>query len=169
MAEQSLFDELVGDEPNMVGALAYALYKRHKRDFIESYLANNGHLPSAQELEAFSIQCMLPGSIAGFRERARVISTTWVSKAIRKRAKRFAAQTKNSALAKHLESAVQRKLDERRTWTGWLREAGTSLIANTLALLLVRLLGFGVKLYDVFNTKVERVVEIQTPAHSSGR
>ena len=60
-------------------------------------------------------------------------------------------------------------MEERRTWAGWLRDAGTAVLTNTLALVLVGLLGFGVKLYDVFNSKLERVVEIQSSAPSSRR
>lgn len=168
MAKQT-FEVFIEGSDDVIGAVSYGLYKQHKASFVRDYMHRNGHPPAATDLDLFVGQCLLPEALDGYRQRAQLICSTWLNLAIESKVQEVATSTRNSELVKTLSYVVQSKMDERRTWSGWLRDAGTAVMTNALALILVGLLGFGVKLYDVFNSKVERVVKIHAPAPSSAR
>jgi len=163
------FEVFIEDSEDVVGAVSYGLYKQHKASFVRDFIQRNGHAPAVADLDFFAGQCLLPEALEGYRQRAQLICNTWINNAVESRVQAVAVSTRNSELVRSLSYAVQTKMDERRTLSGWLREAGTAVMTNALALILVGLLGFGVKLYDVFNSKVERVIEIQAPTRPAGR
>lgn len=55
MAEEynKMYDKLVSSDDDIVGLLAYGLYKRHKRNFIINHTKKHGNRPNQEEMENF--------------------------------------------------------------------------------------------------------------------
>lgn len=62
-----IYRELVGDKPEVVDLLAYAVYKQHKHDFREAFYAANERDPTAAELAAYIIGESTPRRLAAYR------------------------------------------------------------------------------------------------------
>lgn len=66
-----IFRDLVRDENDLVGLIAYGLYKKHKIEFIESFkTANSGQLPSDDDCKAFAMASCTQSSLKHYRDTA---------------------------------------------------------------------------------------------------
>lgn len=55
----SIYGKLVRDEKDIIGHVAYSLYKAGKADYIEKFKSENGKEPEEKDLEHFhKISCM---------------------------------------------------------------------------------------------------------------
>lgn len=66
-----IFSDLVSDDDDLVGLIAYGLYKQHKIEFIKNYEdEHNGESPSEEECRAFAIATRTTSSLKGYRNKA---------------------------------------------------------------------------------------------------
>lgn len=66
-----IFRDLVRDENDLVGLIAYGLYKQHKIEFIESFKsANTGQDPTDEDYKAFAMTSCTPSSLKHYRDTA---------------------------------------------------------------------------------------------------
>lgn len=67
-----IFSKLVHDENDLVGLIAYALYKQHKIEFIESFKATHGGIdPDDEDLDSFCLSSCTPSSLNSYRDEAQ--------------------------------------------------------------------------------------------------
>lgn len=59
-----------GEEIDLVGLIAYALYKRQKRDWLIGYRSRNGHAPSDPELRGLTGGYLTGDAQRTYRDRA---------------------------------------------------------------------------------------------------
>lgn len=65
-----VYENLVQSNDDLVGLVAYSLYKQHKRDWLISFEETHGSRPSNAELEAFLLGVLVPEQIAKYRQAA---------------------------------------------------------------------------------------------------
>jgi hypothetical protein len=65
-----LFELLVQGEGDVMGLLAYSLYKQNKRDWLIAYQATHSHDPGEAETAAFILSERLPRRVATYRRLA---------------------------------------------------------------------------------------------------
>lgn len=65
-----VYKRLVSSENDLVGAIAYVLYKEHKIEFILKVEAETGKDPTFEQWKAFHQHSCLESSLAGFQKRA---------------------------------------------------------------------------------------------------
>lgn len=122
------YGALVKDEGDMVGHVAYALYKRDKLSFIEAVKAGNGKEPSEDELSAFIVTSNLALRIDAYRSEAeqalQVFSQAVLDESLIEVQQRYDAQ-------------LVAELSRPRSW---LRAITESLLANLLAVAVLALL-----------------------------
>lgn len=97
MAKQT-FEVFIEGSEDVVGAVSYGLYKQHNASFIRDVVQRTGHPPTAAELESFSVQCMLPEALDGYRQRAQLVCNTWINNAIESKVREVALSARNSEL-----------------------------------------------------------------------
>lgn len=71
--EHATYSTLVEDPNDLVGLIAYSLYKRDKLDFIERHKANNGRAPTPDELQVLYQLVNTPGQIDALRTRSATL------------------------------------------------------------------------------------------------
>ena len=75
-----IFNELVSDEYDFVGYVAYSLYKIDKIGFIESFMKNHGGMaPSNEDLKPFHDKSCDPEIVDRYKNRAREITSAFLS------------------------------------------------------------------------------------------
>jgi hypothetical protein len=65
-----VFEGLVQGENDIIGLLAYALYKQNKRDWLASFQATVDRAPAAAEIAAYTMGERLPRRVATYRRLA---------------------------------------------------------------------------------------------------
>lgn len=65
-----IYSKLVADESDLIGRLAYSIYKQHKIEFIESHQAEHGRDPSEAEFSAFYRATNTNHELESYRQRA---------------------------------------------------------------------------------------------------
>ncbi|MFM9975237.1 MAG: hypothetical protein ACKVON_11795 [Beijerinckiaceae bacterium] len=65
-----IYEMLVQHEHDVIGLLAYALYKQNKRDWFVSMQAVSGREPTTMEIDAYGLSERLPRRIAAYRKLA---------------------------------------------------------------------------------------------------
>jgi len=65
-----VYKELVESESDIVGAIAYSIYKARKIEYIREFESDNGRNPSDSELREFRRTANLPGQLDDYRDKA---------------------------------------------------------------------------------------------------
>lgn len=66
----SIFSKIVIDETDIIGHIAYSLYKRHKVAYIEKFKSENGCEPTEEQLKPFHVSTCMDDNIERFRKQA---------------------------------------------------------------------------------------------------
>lgn len=69
----TVYETLVQRDDDLVGLIAYALYKQHKRDWLIAHHQKLGRSPSEQELGAYLTAQKLDSTVVMYRERATTV------------------------------------------------------------------------------------------------
>jgi hypothetical protein len=62
-----MFEELVSNDEDLIGLVAYALYKQSKRDWLMAFETENGRVPTDEELKSYIIGECTPRRIETYR------------------------------------------------------------------------------------------------------
>lgn len=141
-ARSGVYEHLIGSEEDVVGLLAYALYKQEKRDWLATWKAQNNAPPGPEHLNGFISANLTQGQRQRYRNAARQVLETYVATHY----DGAPAVGPDDHATDRLWTALQR-LD---TGPGWLRSLATGALGATIAVVVLavamlafRLEGFG--------------------------
>lgn len=105
-----IYEELVRYDGDMVGRIAYSLYKREKIAFIEQYKkANNGKEPSIKDFDSFHQNCHNPERVKMYRKEALAMLQDFVGESFEESSKQILADFAKSQ-DEHLEKTIKHLL-----------------------------------------------------------
>ncbi|MET0322815.1 MAG: hypothetical protein ABW069_19005, partial [Duganella sp.] len=146
------YEQLTADPNDLVGALAYIIYKQQKVEFFKSTAGGN---PSREEIERFHAIASLDASIAAYRSQGEAMAQAFLNAGLDDLVQRTEADTRQDVLYRHLSTintglqrqlaTVDAMLSARRTWLGWLRDVGGNLVVNVVTVLIIGALVLGYK------------------------
>ena len=136
-----IYSKLVSGETDIVGHIAYALYKAEKVAFIERYKQDNeGRNPTEKEIEAFHNTTGLDGSIERYKARAFQILNSYSDKTLKAATK----QIEEDYIAeknKHLEKIVEPLKPKSKTHQFWFG-VGQSVVGAFIFAVIIAALAF---------------------------
>ncbi|AMC34075.1 hypothetical protein [Janthinobacterium sp. B9-8] len=159
-----VYKELVQGPDDVVGALAYVLYKQQKIAFLEKINTDLNREPSEDELRSFHTYTLLPETLQGFTDRAEALADQFLEIALATKLQQAETllrqsvtveEVKRAALdtsrevnnAKQvLESkldAVASELNGKKGFWGWVRDVGGNLAVNFGTILLIGMMIMG--------------------------
>jgi hypothetical protein len=172
---------LIEDPDDMVGALAYALYKRHKIDYLKSYASrNSGAVPSEEALKAFYISTNTDTFENSLRAQAEVMLNKFLEQVLAGQFIEMQEKLKDStfvttskdvennlcqqiAMSKELFnseiSKVLSALEARKGWMGWGRDLATNFLVNMLTIIVIGAIAVGVAKIDAISNYLKQAVE----------
>ena len=128
-----VFEMLVTDSDDLVGLVAYALYKRHKRDWLLALRTKRE--PTPEDAEAFLTTVVT--SLDSYRERARVALVEYGSGYVEDARPQIAVDAIEGRIA---EAAA--KVEESGSW---LRQVGVGVTSSIITTALLLLLAVAVQ------------------------
>lgn len=78
MDKNFIFSKLVHDDSDIIGMVAYGIYKKHKIEFIESIKKTHGREPNSDEWHAFAISTNTDSQRGKYISQAETILATFV-------------------------------------------------------------------------------------------
>lgn len=144
MAYNSIYEKLTADPNDLVGALAYIIYKQQKVEFCKTTSSGS---PSREEIERFHAIASLDASIAAYRSQAEAMAQSFLNAGLDDLVQRTEAETREDVLYRHITTvnaglqsqfaSVNKILSAKRTWLGWLRDVGGNLVVNVVTILVI--------------------------------
>lgn len=174
MAYNTIYEKLTADPNDMVGALAYIIYKKQK---VEFYKGHAGGVPNQSELDAFHAIALLPTSIDSYRSQAEALTQAFLAVALDDLVDRTENETRQSVLFKELgnvSTALQGQLgniignlDAKRTWVGWARDISGNIVVNLLTIVIIGAIVIGSNVMGDLQQLAEAKVGASKPINSS--
>lgn len=128
------YEQLVSGDDDLIGLIAYSLYKKDKRDFYISWTEQHGSAPQADHVRAFSSTVLTLGQQLRYRTAARDMIDAY-AKTVSDAEKPL---IEKGAVTERFEEAA-RKVEES---TRWYRQVPAGIVAGIiLALVLITVVG----------------------------
>lgn len=162
-AQTSMFDILVGKSRDVFAAVAYMLYKKHKREVMARIVAETQAPPTAQDIEQFYRAASSPEMVKMYRQSAEELGTSFLTMSLEGRYAQLEIGFTNTAVGGQL-AEMQRKLDLRRGWRRWLADALGNLSVNFITILLIAAVVTGYRALDQLNAQLQQAAGVVTPA-----
>ena len=163
MAEQpfcSIYDKLITGKDDVIGMLAYSIYKQHKIEFIEDFKRKKGKCPEDSDFEYFIMSSVAPSQLKKYRESARAILSENVAAAVQDELLRI-----DIDFQKSIDSVVKRHTDdvekvvEKHAISNW-KTIGLNIASSFLfSILLVIVFIFGFTTESGLRKKTKAVIE----------
>lgn len=123
-----IYSQLVRDSDDLVGLVAYSLYKREKIEFITKFKTDNGADPTEADLRVFHVTTNTDGRLKGFRDQAEGLLASFSTEILENQ-------------AEDLQNEYQQQLiQELKSAQPFWRGVWQNLAASVLTLALVALL-----------------------------
>lgn len=162
MAYNTIYAKLTADPNDLVGALAYIIYKQQKVEFCKTTSGGN---PSREEIERFHAIASLDASIAAYRSQAEAMAQAFLNEGLDDLVQRTEAETRQDVLYTYIGTinaslqtqltTVNGALAAKRTLVGWLRDVGGNLVVNVVTILVIGALVLGYKFIGELQQRTE--------------
>jgi hypothetical protein len=130
-----VYEHLVEAEDDVIGLVAYSIYKQDKRDFLIEWRRRHGGSPAADQLNVFTVGVLTPGQQQRYRSTARNILDAYAKTAVE--AERPLIQ--RSAITERIESAA-RAVERSARWYRQVPAGIASALIYTLLLIAILLI-----------------------------
>ena len=152
-----IYSYLVNDENDLIGHIAYSIYKSEKIDYIKGRKEKGIEL-SDEDLETFNVVAATDGSIGSYRLRAEMLLQDFVSNVLDETIEEIKVDVSN----KHREllKDVVKPLE-----TGFWKNVGVNVVSSFIFALLLALIAFVINLQGTeinFNVNTSKKVEAKT-------
>lgn len=154
-----VYKELVKDPNDVVGAVAYALYKQDKIAFIEATVATHNRQPTDDELRVFHTQTCVQAKIGAYLAQAEQLGQAFLNAGLAKRIVSYEEEVRESVINQNV-SAVLTELKARKGIVAWLGEMVSSLGVNVATILVIGALLGGYQALSRFNSILEKLSKI---------
>lgn len=186
VAYNTIYEKLTADPNDLVGALAYIIYKKQKVEFCKNH---PGGAPGRAELDNFHNIASLQTSIDSYRAQAEALAQAFLTVALDDLADRTEHETRQDVLAKQITTvntglqtqlttvntglqtqlnAINTNLEAKRTWQGWARDVGGNLVVNLLTIVIIGAIVIGYRSWADFQQGTEARVGLGTPTAAGG-
>lgn len=117
-----MYDSLVDHEDDLIGLIAYALHKQHKRDWLNAFQAENGRAPREDEVNSFLLGERTANRLRSFREQATTVMASYADSVV--------ADARPQILVEAIEGKIRSSLR-------WWKQIPAGLAGAVLFVLLV--------------------------------
>ena len=178
----TIYEKLTANPNDLVGALAYIIYKKQKVEFCKNHPAGG---PDRAELDNFHRIALLQTSIDSYRAQAEALAQAFLTVALDDLADRTENETRQDVLSKQITTVttglqtqlstvgtglqtqlntINSVLDAKRTLVGWGRDVGGNLVVNLLTIVIIGAIVIGYRSWADIQQGTEARVGLSTSA-----
>lgn len=137
-----IYQELVKSEDDLVGAIAYSLYKRHKIEYINQCKSETGKEPTNEQLAEFHRISSSPSSLESYRLKADILLSNLLSLATESIANQMQQQNKEVIYSElqALLAPIQTEIAKKKSKSQMVLDALMGAFGTIIIFILVGLL-----------------------------
>ena len=172
LVELKLIEKFVRDEYDIIGHIAYSLYKHEKLAFIQHIKDGTCRAPTEMDMIKFDNHCNNPKEIERYREIASLILDRFVNEIISDTLNHFVKTTNNGNLFAHTHTNIKGPVTFSYSWDNeehkaWVKKLATDIENKGIDVILdQKHLGYGEQIPTFFERSIsgaKRVLCIMTP------
>lgn len=152
MAEKQynyIYRHLVSSPEDLIGLLAYSIYKQHKIEFIEDFKKKKGCAPTDADIEGFIMSSVTPSQLEKYKESANTILSETVADAVQDEMERMSFDFQNA-----IEPVVKKHS------SSWFKTVLLNVLGSfVFSIILVIIFLFGYTTENNLRNKTKAVVE----------
>ena len=152
MAEKQynyIYSKLVSGSEDVIGLLAYSIYKQHKIEFIEDFKKKKGSAPTDADIVGFIMSSETPSQLEKYRESANTILSETVADAVQNEMERISFDFQNA-----IEPVVKKHS------YSWVKTVFLNVLGSfVFSILLVIVFLFGYTTESSLRNKTKAVIE----------
>lgn len=149
VSNHGVYDRLVQSHEDTVGLVAYAIYKRHKRDYVARVLTERSEPPTADQIGAFVDAAGLPDQIARYRDAALAVIGAYANAAIEKQRPGIVAE----AVTERMETAARQAEAANSPWKQILVGCASAFAYTVILIAVVIVLRYaGIDLMSILDS-----------------
>lgn len=138
-----IYKQLVEDKTDIVGQIAYSLYKADKVEYINKFKGEHGREPNEGELKPFHDTSCLEGSLDRYKDTALSILKGFLDSTLSETAVQLESEIQANYIAN-----VKKAVDQPSFWKRCLEGVLQSIIATVIIGLIVALIAFNIQFKD---------------------
>jgi hypothetical protein len=143
----SMYERLVSNPEDVLGALAYTAYKQHELEVMSAIVAARGRVPTSEEMEQFILAASAPSMVDMYIQRAQRLMQEFLELTLQGRSSEIENKFRTTSIAVSLQAIRATQL-EKRTWKGWLTDLMGNLAVNFLTIILIAAVIYGYRQFD---------------------
>lgn len=185
-----IYKKLVTGQHDVLGALAYALYKAEKIAYIDSFLKTSGQHPSDTELKEFHRVSTLSTRLNAYRDQADALLNVFIDNMLAERLRLAQDAYEQEFIATQLAklgtsvdgkleaseklmqaqvAQIQATLGASRGVGRWFADAGANLLVNLITVVVIGLAVVGMSFLDKYSSSAKDAIteasgSVVTPA-----
>lgn len=152
MAEKQynyIYSQLVSNPEDVIGLLAYSIYKQHKIEFIEDFKKKKGSTPTDADIENFILSSVTPSQLEKYKESANTILSETVADAVQDEMGRMSFDFQNA-----IEPVVKKHS------SSWIKTVLLNVLGSFFfSIILVIVFLFGYTTENSLRNKTKAVIE----------
>lgn len=152
MAEKQynyIYSKLVSSPEDVIGLLAYSIYKQHKIEFIEDFKKKKGSAPTDADIENFIMSSVTQSQLEKYKESANAILSETVADAVQDEMERMSFDFQNA-----IEPVVKKHS------YSWFKTISLNIVGSfVFSVLLVIFFLFGYTTESGLRKKTKAVIE----------
>ncbi len=167
MPHTSIYERLAADPNDVVGVMAYIVYKQQKIEYCKSLSRE----PTSEELEKFHAIAMLDKSIEVYRAKGALMAHVFatasfeqligeVEESIRQDVLYQQAEMVSAGLLDKL-TVIDNALAAKRSFMGWVRDVGGNLLVNLVSIFVLGALLLGYNFSAELQQGTEKKVSLE--------
>lgn len=163
----SAYDAMVTGPQDLVGIIAYSLYKQAKKEAVASFETTNSRAHTDDEIRAAAAVYTSTGTVAAYRAKAEQVYKELFLLEVDTFGEKYKEEFESDEIARRLD-ALNSKIDRKTTFLGRVASVGENLTVNFLTILFIGAVAIGYKTLSEWNAHTDQAVGLApTPAHPS--
>jgi len=142
-----MYQLLARDCNEVLATFAYAAYKQHKAEVLQTILAETGKPATPEDLELFQLAASTPSMRAMYMQWAEFMLQSFIEQTLELRKHEVESEFITTKISEQLQ-AIQDGQQQKRSWKGWTVDVCGNLAVNFVTILVIAALLFGFRGLD---------------------
>jgi hypothetical protein len=138
----TMYELLAQDCSDVLAVFAYAAYKQHKVEVLNTILLQTGAPATQADLDTFFRTASTPSMRAMYVQQAETLMKRLVDRTLELRKRELEKSFLTTKIGEQLQ-AIQLTQHQKRSWKGWAADVSGNLAVNFVTILVIAALLFG--------------------------
>lgn len=153
----------VKDNNDLIGIIAYGLYKEQKQSYFNDLHTKGGREITAADVDAYHSTMCTTGTVEAYRANTLVVYNKLFQSKLSEVQQSFADEFKKNEIMLKLDG-IQNAIQEKTTFLGWVKGVAETLLVNVLTIFVLGALILGYSALKSGNIHLDHLFGVESTA-----